>query len=390
MAYWTAYLKANYPAEYMAALLTSVGDDKDRMALYLAEARRMGVKVLPPDVSESQQEFAAVGDDVRFGLGAIRNVGTSVVQGILEARRGGAFGSFIEFLSASPPQVCNKRALGSLVKAGAFDSFGYTRRALFEVHEKAASVAAGLKRAEGAGQFDLFGELDDEPSSLEVGLKVDPAAPEWPQDVLLGFEREMLGLYVSAHPLDHARAALEKSRSHSIAGLLSEPQDGIRVTLAGLITNVERRISKKSGQPWAKVTLEDTEASIEVLIFSKHLPLVDPLLVPDAVVEIVGRVSAEDESAVVFGHEVYELDVPDSSGPQPVVITLREERATAALIAELKDILRSHPGEAPVHMHLMRPSQPTSVLLALEPFAVNPSANLRGDLKALLGPTAVS
>ncbi|MCB1281324.1 MAG: DNA polymerase III subunit alpha, partial [Salinibacterium sp.] len=198
LSYWTAYLKANYPAEYMSALLTSVGDSKDKLGVYLAECRRMGIRVLPPDVNESAGDFTAAGDDIRFGLGAIRNVGANVVEAIRAARNEkGRFESFHDFLAKVPLQVANKRTVESLVKAGAFDSLGCTRRALVEIHEDAIDAAVTQKRAEANGQvgFD-FDSLWEEPQAVN---KV-PDRPEWSKRDKLAFEREMLGLYVSDHP----------------------------------------------------------------------------------------------------------------------------------------------------------------------------------------------
>ncbi|MGH3304255.1 MAG: DNA polymerase III subunit alpha, partial [Streptosporangiaceae bacterium] len=207
ISYWTAYLKANYPAEYMAGLLTSVAGDKDKSALYLNECRRMGIKVLPPDVNASTAIFTAVGPDVRFGLAAVRNVGTAVVDSIVEARTAkAAFTSFSDFLRKVPVNVCNKRVIESLVKAGSFDSFGHPRRGLMLIHEQAVDAIIDVKRNEAIGQDSLFG---DDPAA-DVTFDVPIPAGEWDKPTLLAFEREMLGLYVSDHPLlgvEHILAA---------------------------------------------------------------------------------------------------------------------------------------------------------------------------------------
>ena len=219
LSYWTAYLKAHYPAEYMAALLTSVGDARDKLALYLNECRRMGIKVLPPDVNESIGYFAAVGDDIRFGLGAVRNVGFNVVDAIRAARNEkGRFESFHDFLKKSPLPVANKRTVESLIKAGAFDSLGATRRSLIEIHESAVESAVGEKRVEATGQagfdFDsLLAEVAEAPVSLV------PDRPEWSKRDKLAFEREMLGLYVSDHPLAGLEVPLAKHASTTITEL---------------------------------------------------------------------------------------------------------------------------------------------------------------------------
>src|SRR3954469_969285 len=201
ITYWTAYLKANYPAEYMAALLTSAKDDKDKLAIYLNECRRMKIQVLPPDVNESSHDFTPVGNDIRFGLTAVRNVGANVVDGIVAAREEkGRYETFNDFLEKVPAQVCNKRVIESLIKSGAFDDMKHRRRALVAVHETAVDQYVDIKRNEAIGQDSLFGGLDDEGGSFGVSVSI-PDLDEWDKMTLLGHEREMLGLYVSDHPL---------------------------------------------------------------------------------------------------------------------------------------------------------------------------------------------
>src|SRR4051794_36412833 len=199
VSYWTAYLKANYPAEYMAALLTSVKDDKDKMAIYLNECRRMKIQVLPPDVNSSQANFTSVGVDIRFGLTAIRNVGWNVVDQIISTRRElGRFTDFADFMDKVPAQVCNKRLIESLVKAGAFDEMKHRRRALLAIHEQAVDQYVDIKRNEAIGQDSLFGGLEADDGGFGVNVVV-PDIEEWDKQTLLGHEREMLGLYVSDH-----------------------------------------------------------------------------------------------------------------------------------------------------------------------------------------------
>ncbi|MDP2014654.1 MAG: DNA polymerase III subunit alpha, partial [Actinomycetota bacterium] len=200
VSFWTAYLKANYPSEYMAALLTSVKDDKDRSAIYLNECRRMGIKVLPPDVNDSDFDFTPRGTDIRFGLSAIRNVGANVVDSIIATRRKvGRFADFHDFIAQVEAAVCNKRVVESLIKAGAFDSLGHTRKGLISVHELVVDSAVDIKRAEAVGQFDLFGGLDANHDNSLV-TPPDISIGEWDKRVLLAHERDMLGLYVSDNP----------------------------------------------------------------------------------------------------------------------------------------------------------------------------------------------
>src|SRR5690606_26252152 len=241
VSYWTAYLKANYPTEYMAALLTSTRDDKDKSALYLNECRRMGITVLPPDVNASAGTFTPVGDDIRFGLTAVRNVGANVVSAILAAREEhGDFTSFTDFLDKVPAVVCNKRTIESLIKAGAFDSLGHPRRALLVVHEQAVDSVISVKREEAKGQCGRFADLGA--GDEKMGFSVDvPDLPDWVKKQLLAFVREMLGLYVSDHPLSGMEHVLARAADTSIASLMADEgrPDGSSVTVAGLLTSVQ-------------------------------------------------------------------------------------------------------------------------------------------------------
>jgi len=241
ITYWTAYLKANYPAEYMAALLTSVKDDKDKMAIYLNECRRMKIQVLPPDVNESEANFTPVGTDIRFGLGAVRNVGHNVVDGIVVARRDkGRYTDFNDFMDKVPAIVCNKRVLESLIKAGAFDDMLHRRRALVAIHEVAVDQYIDIKKNEAIGQDSLFAGLDDlDGGGAAGGFGISVAVPDiddWDKMTLLGHEREMLGLYVSDHPLLGMEHVLSAVRDCTIGQLMldEERADNSTVTVTGL------------------------------------------------------------------------------------------------------------------------------------------------------------
>ena len=388
VSYWTAYLKANFPAEYMAALLTSVRDDKDKSALYLNECRHMGIKVLPPDVNSSVGNFAAVGSDIRFGLEAIRNVGRNVVDSIIAARtEKGDFTSFEDFLRKCPATVLNKRTIESLVKAGAFDSLGHQRAGLVRIHEAYVDALVDEKRQEAIGQDSLFGDFgfggDDGES---VQLVVLPPIPEveWDKATLLAFEREMLGLYVSDHPLFGIEHVLAAHADTSIASLMGdEPRpDGTQVTVAGLVTNLQLKRTKK-GDLWAIVTVEDLDGAIECLFFPSSYQNVATRLVPDLVVSVRGRVNARDDTVSIYAQE---LNVPDlTDGPRgPVVLSMSLRQATGAGIERLRDILGQHPGVTEVHVRLNQPGR--SVLMRLDDtYRVTPSPALYGDLKALLG-----
>ena len=389
VSYWTAFLKANYPAEYMAALLTSVKDDKDRSAIYLNECRRMGIKVLPPDVNDSDFDFTPRGTDIRFGLSAIRNVGANVVDSIISTRRKvGRFADFHDFIAQVEATVCNKRVVESLIKAGAFDSLGHTRKGLHFVHEQVVDSAVDIKRAEAVGQFDLFGGLDANDDNTLV-TPPDISVGEWDKRVLLAHERDMLGLYVSDHPLHGAERLLAQLTDRSIASLLiDERADGITVTLGGLITTVQRKTTKQ-GSSWAIVNLEDLEGSVEVMVFPQSYNQVSTLLIEDAVIIVRARVDRSDDDGVRV--VAMEITAPDFSEADagPVRLTMDVNRCIPPLIDRLKEILAVHPGTTEVNLHLTGGTH-TTVLRLDDKLRVTPSPALYGDLKALLGPNCLS
>jgi DNA polymerase-3 subunit alpha len=387
VSYWTAYLKANYPAEYMAAVLTSVKDDKDKMAIYLNECRRMKIQVLPPDVNESESTFTPVGHDIRFGLSAIRNVGVNVVDAIVAARREqGRFTDFGDFMQKVPTLVCNKRVIESLVKAGAFDSLGHRRRALITIHEGAVDQYVDIKRNEAIGQDSLFGGLDSAAEDGSWGVTVTvPDIDDWDKQTLLAHERDMLGLYVSDHPLLGLEHVLSAGTDCTIGQLLvdEERPDGATVTISGLITGVQRKITKR-GDAWAMVTVEDLEGAIDVLLFPSAYQLSSTLLNEDAIVTVKGRLSRSKDQPELHGQEITLPDLSD--GPSgPVVISLPSTRCTPPVVDQLKDVLGTHPGVTEVRLRLMTRGS-TTVLRIDDRLRVTPTPALFADLKALLGP----
>ncbi|KGN33129.1 DNA polymerase III subunit alpha [Knoellia sinensis KCTC 19936] len=394
VSYWTAYLKANYPAEYMAGLLTSVGDDKDKSALYLGECRRMGIKVLPPDVNDSVARFAAVGTDIRFGMAAIRNVGHNVVEAIIQAREEkGAFTSFRDFLSKCPAVVCNKRTIESLIKGGAFDGLGESRAGLLRIHEEYVDAFVSIKRQEAIGQDSLFGAFGDDGSGdgggdAMMGLTAVPSV-EWDKSTLLTFEREMLGLYVSDHPLFGVEHVLQQHADTAIAALSAEDgkPEGSMVTVAGLITGLQIKRTKK-GDLWAIATVEDLEGAIECLFFPSSYLTVSTMLSQDVVAVVRGKVNRRDDSVSIYAQE---LTLPElTEGPRgPVIVTLDTLRATTGRMEELKGVLANHPGTTEVHLKLTKPGRTTLIKLD-DALRVNATESLYGDLKVLLGPRCLT
>ena len=387
VSFWTAYLKANYPAEYMAALLTSVKDDKDRSAVYLNECRRMGIKVLPPDVNDSDFDFTPRGTDVRFGLSAIRNVGANVVDSILSTRKGvGRFRDFHDFIAKVEPTVCNKRVVESLIKAGAFDSLGHTRKGLAQVHEQIVDAAVEIKRAEAVGQFDLFGGMEAV-SEGSLSPAVEIGLGEWEKSVLLSHERDMLGLYVSDHPLHGVEGLLARLTDRSIASLyLDERTEGM-VTIGGLVTAVQRKTTKQ-GSAWAIVTLEDLEGSVEVMVFPNHYQQAGPILAEDTVITVRAKVDRSDDDGIrVVAQEVSPADLSEAIAG-PLRLTLQQSRCVPPLMERLREVLADHPGTTEVHLHLTGGTR-TTVLRLDDRNRVTASPSLFADLKALLGSTCL-
>lgn len=350
ISYWTAYLKANYTAEFMAALLTSVGGSKDKLSIYLSECRKLGIKVLPPDVNESVGHFAAIGKDIRFGLGAIRNVGHNVVDAIVSHRET-KYKSFNDFLKKVPLVVCNKKTIDSLVKAGGFDSLSHTRRSLSEIHEQAVDAQVLTKRKEAQGQVDLFAGMFDDDEGLDVKV---PDRPEWQKREKLAYEREMLGLYVSDHPLAGREAQIARYSEISLADLQENEalQDGQVLTIAGLVTAVEHKVARNTGNPYAIVSVEDLDSEVTVMLMGKTYAEYGRSLNSDQIVMIRGRVSQRDDSKNINAQRIDILENA-TDATDAIVLNIREEQATKLNLEELDRALRAYPGESEVFVNMV-------------------------------------
>ncbi|MFT2019830.1 DNA polymerase III subunit alpha [Streptomyces sp. 796.1] len=391
VTYWTAYLKANYPAEYMSALLTSVRDDKDKSAIYLNECRRMGIRVLPPNVNESEANFAAQGDDViLFGLTAVRNVGQNVVDSIIRSRKAkGKFASFPDYLDKVEAVCCNKRTTESLIKAGAFDEMGHTRKGLMAHYETMIDNVVAVKRKEAEGQFDLFGGMGDEggDDTPGFGLDVEFSDIEWDKSYLLAQEREMLGLYVSDHPLFGIEHVLNDKADAAIAQLTGgEHADGAIVTIGGIISGLQRKMTKQ-GNAWAIATVEDLAGSIDCMFFPATYQLVSTQLVEDVVVFVKGRLDKREDVPRLVAMEMMVPDLSEASADAPVTITIPTVKVTPPLVEKLGEVLTHHRGSTEVRIKLQGARKTT--VLRLDRHRVTPDPALFGDLKVLLGPSCL-
>jgi DNA polymerase III subunit alpha len=399
ISYQTAWLKANYPVEYMAALLTSVKNNKDRLPQYLNECRVMGITVLPPDVNESDLDFAPRGDEIRFGLSAVRNVGEGVVEAIIAARREqGSFTGFRDFCAKVDLAALNKRVVESLIKAGAFASLGHSRRGLLEPDRPEApapfeaifDAAVSRQRATAAGQFSLF---DDENGESDVGLDdgVVIGDGEYRKQQLLALERDMLRLYVSDHPLFGAERLLADLTDMPI-GELRDRLDGgdngpDNVTVGGVLMEVAKRFTKR-GEVYVVATLEDLSGSVEVIFFPKVYRDSHDLLAEDRVVTVTARVDHRDENLKLIAAAVDEPDLSEVRG-DPVVLRLELQQCTPTVIGELKEVLSRHHGHVPVRLELVGKGEAREFQLG-DGYRVSRRPGLYGELKSRFGPDVVA
>ncbi|MDT5069865.1 MAG: polymerase subunit alpha [Mycobacterium sp.] len=383
VSYWTAYLKANFPGEYMAGLLTSVGDDKDKAAVYLADCRRLGITVLPPDVNESVLNFATVGLDIRFGLGAVRNVGTNVVASLIATRtEKGKYTDFSDYLNKVHITACNKKVTESLIKAGAFDSLGHPRKGLFLIHTDAVDSVLGTKKAEAMGQFDLFGGAD---TAADAVFTIKVPDEEWEDKHKLALEREMLGLYVSGHPLNGVAHLLAAQVDTQIPGILNgDVANDTQVRVGGILASVNRRVNK-NGMPWASAQLEDLTGGIEVMFFPHTYTTFGADIADDAVVLVAGKVNIRDDRVSLIANELVVPDFSNAQVDRPLAVSLPTRQCTIEKVSALKSVLANHPGTSQVHLRLISGDRITTLELD-QALRVTTSSALMGDLKALLGP----
>jgi DNA polymerase-3 subunit alpha len=386
ISYWTAYMKANHPAEYMAAVLTSVGDARDKLAVYLSSCRKMGLEVLSPDVNESIGNFSGAGSRIRFGLAAVKGVGDSVVAGIVEARETqGNFTSFNDFLKKVPVQVCNKRTVESLIKAGAFDSLGHTRKSLMAIYETAVDSQTSRKKEEAKGQLDLFGGMfDEDPTLIEI-----PELEEFEKRIKLNMERDTLGLYVSDHPLFGRESQLAANSSHSIGTFINSTviEDGSTATLCGLVTSIANRVGKKSGKPYLLVTIEDFEGELSFMLTGKSFSEYVNELKTDMVVAVRGRVNNRDDGRNLNVYSVQVLNAPvDDEYLGKIHVKISNEKANREVLERIQYIIKNHQGNSEMMITISTPESSRTFTL---PQRVKYSTEFIGELKVLLGTNCI-
>jgi DNA polymerase-3 subunit alpha len=385
VAYQTAWLKANYPQEFMAALLTSVMGANDKVGFYIEECRRMGLSVQPPDINASSAGFTVDGAAIRFGLAGVKNVGDNAIAGILAVRaEGGRFASLVDFCSRIDMRLVNKRMLESLIKCGAFDSFGWKRSQLLAALDQAAEVAACRQRDRDSGQLGLFGD-DSDACTDDI---VPPRLDELPHAELLAMEKEMTGFYVTGHPLDQYR---EIMKTYTAVGLLSggEYGDGQSVKVAGLVAGA-KRITTKSGDMMCFVNLEDFTGQVEVVVFPRLFDKVNRIVLPDAAVAVSGRLNVGEETVKIIAEDIVPLDAGAQLGSGrktgEVRLRLGQEHETDAVFDLLKGVFARHRGQSTVYLHFTASRR---VVRTDRQYWLDPSPQALKELEEILGPGTV-
>jgi len=383
VTYQTAWLKANYPVAYFAALLTSVKTNLDKAAVYLRECRQLDIPVLVPDVNASFSDFSCEGHAIRFGLSAVRNVGEGVSAQLIEEReRGGPFVDFHDFCDRVDTSVLNKRTIESLINGGGFDSLGHPRKGLLNVFEAIVDAATRRRRERDAGTMSLFdlsaGATDDSPV-FDDRLAIPDV--EFDKAERLRAEKDMLGLYVSDHPLMGVEHLLRRLVECSIADL-NELDDGVMRTVAGVVTAFQRKYTKR-GDLMATFVLEDLAASIEVMVFPKTMLTYGELLAPDAIVTVRGRVDGRDDTPKLMAMEVTRPEVHADKGP-PLRLRVKAAALTDERVQRLRELLAANPGDSPVLLTLIGPDKETDLRLGDE-FRCDARNGLFAELRILFG-----
>lgn len=387
LSYQTAYLKAHYPLEYMAAVLTSYQGKTDNIVKYVAECNRAGMHVLPPDVNSSGKDFTAVpGEGIRFGLAGIRGVGEGVVDTIVTARKeGGRFTSLHDFCARVDMKQMNKKTLEALIKAGAFDSTGYTRKHLMEMMDSVVDAAVKRQKDKDSGQVSMFDMFESEEHGFAEDVP-EPDGQEWDKKMKLAYEKEMLGIYVSDHPLaeiaDRVRAAADFS-----LGAIEDVKDGTTGWFAGMIASVQRRPTRK-GAMMANIVLEDMDGGIEAVFFPQTYERYRDLVVEDEVVRLKAKFEDSDRGRKLIVSQVERFDGSEFARPPGRVVVHTEATALAnGRLQRLKDVVAHYPGRDILEIHLVN-GKTTKV------FSINgidqTSGGLRADLLELFGMKALA
>jgi DNA polymerase-3 subunit alpha len=390
VAYQTAYLKANHPVEFFAEMMTNDLGDTDKLAEYVAEAKALGIEVRPPDVNESGVHFAPAprpaGTDaraIRFGLAAVKGMGEIAVQGLLDARaQHGRFTSLTSLCEHVDTRTVNRKALEALVKCGACDGLGGTRAGLFAQIERALARGQHAAQDRARGQSSLFGVLAEPAAPAEGGFA---NLPEWPLLQRLADEKALLGFYVTGHPLDPHRGVLERYGLATTATLAALPSRAV-TRLGGLVSAVQQGVSKKSGKPYALVTLEDLAGTVQLLCMNEAHDRFRELFTVGRAVFVTGEVGTGEDQPKLFPQEIWPLEEAPRRLTEKVFLRVAAARADAALLHAARELVAAHPGRVPLFLCLVQPGGERVFIEANDRYAVTASLELQQAVEAMLGP----
>ncbi len=389
ISYRTAYLKANFPVEFMTALLSSEKDNQDKVVLYIDEAKRLGLKVLPPDVNESFPQFTVVSADaIRFGLSAVKNVGQTAIDAIIQGRiKRNRFKSFHDLIEHVDLRVVNKKVLESLIKCGAFDSTGVYRSRLFSMLETALSSAGELQKDRVAGQLSFF-DTGEGQGAFKKNYEM-PELPEWPESQLLLNEKEMLGFYVTGHPLTRYARMLKTYSSCSTSGLVKR-RDGEEVTLGGLVNKLKFTVTKKNNEKMAIVTLEDQEGSIDALVFPRTFKDFGQYLTQDAILFMKGKLDKKEQDPKLLVSEITPISEAPKKLTRSIKISLTEDTRKDELLKGVQEVLQKYPGNIPVYLRFIGKDNRLAELLVDRGLFVSPSEEFLDSLQSLVGENSIN
>jgi len=387
ISYQTAYLKSNFPVEFMTALLTSEKDNTDKIVRYIDESKRLGLSVKPPAINESFSEFTCSENTICFGLSAVKNVGTIAVESILDTRRKkGPFKSPYDFVDRVDLRVCNRKVLESLIKCGAFDSFGLKRAQMMNMVDQLLETGARVQKDRSRGQLSLLDHLGGDESFQEKNQEVTQIE-EWPESQLLAFEREMIGFYVSTHPLAKYEKLLKTYATTTSAGL-TELRDQAAVSMGGIVSSLKEIVTKR-GDKMAFLNLEDLDGNVEVVIFPELYKSASSLLQKDLCIFLNGKVNLREDNAKIIGEEIILLDDVRKKKTKCVSIDLLTAGLDLEILKQLKEVLAQYKGAIPVYLNFRDASGRATTLDSGQGYQVETSDEFFRDLEKLLGSNTV-
>jgi DNA polymerase III subunit alpha len=389
ISYRTAFLKANYPIEFMTALLTSEKDNLDKISVYINESIRMGIKILAPDSNESFANFTVVGDSIRFGLLAVKNVGGGAIDSIISMRqKHGRFKSIYDFTEKVDSRLVNRKVIESLIKCGALDSLGLFRSQLSAMVDKALEVAGGIQKDRSSGQLSFFDKFEDEENFKKTFQEI-PNIPEWPENQLLAYEKELLGFYVTKHPLARFEKLLRNYSTCSTTELRNR-KDGDEVLLGGIISKVKFTTTRKTNEKMAIMTLEDLDGTVEVLVFPITFSKSGGLIKPEAIIFVKGRLNLREEMPKIAANEIETLDSVRTKYTRMIVVDLMTAGLDMGALEKLKKILSRYPGRIPVYLNFAKPDGKRTVVSIGKTFSIEPAEGLVHDIEKIFGRDVVN